>query len=233
MSHETEDDSRPDRQVRRERCFGGPSMGRRSACGTDVGHRVRTRPVCQVRRLPDGVEGAELAYARRDVRGPCVGTGRHPRTAHWGDAPGRRIRADSGTVQRLVGPVDLARFDSTVKVPTEGSGMMSRHPGRVPVCSLCAVRACTPPVTRAPRPPPHAGIIRRVAPLMGSSSRPSTGCAGVYFVRPCVRPDSNLKMPNDAVLPIAQQFDCVLLHSTQPPPQPYRQLVTRVDIADQ
>ena len=48
------------------------------------------------------------------------------------------IRAHSGTVQRLVGPVDLARFDSTVKVPTEGSGRTSRHPGRrVPVRSLC------------------------------------------------------------------------------------------------
>ena len=48
------------------------------------------------------------------------------------------IRAHSGTVQRLVGPVDLARFDATVKVPTEGSGRRSRHPGRRgPVRSLC------------------------------------------------------------------------------------------------
>ena len=52
--------------------------------------------------------------------------------------PQAGIRAHSGTVQRLVGPVDLARFDSTVKVPTEGSGRTSRHPGRrVPVRSLC------------------------------------------------------------------------------------------------
>ena len=52
--------------------------------------------------------------------------------------PQADIRAHSGTVQRLVGAVDLARFDSTVKVPTEGSGRTSRHAGRrVPVRSLC------------------------------------------------------------------------------------------------
>jgi hypothetical protein len=52
--------------------------------------------------------------------------------------PQAGIRAHSGTVQRLVGPVDLASFDSTVKVRTEGSGRTSRHPGRrVPVRSLC------------------------------------------------------------------------------------------------
>ena len=49
---------------------------------------------------------------------------------HIGAMPQAGIRAHSGTVQRLVGPVDLARFDSTVKVPTEGSGRTSRHPGR-------------------------------------------------------------------------------------------------------
>jgi hypothetical protein len=52
--------------------------------------------------------------------------------------PQAGIRAHSGTVQRLVGPVDLARFDSIVKVRSEGSGKTARHPGRrVPVRSLC------------------------------------------------------------------------------------------------
>ena len=45
---------------------------------------------------------------------------------HIGAMPQAGVRAHSGTVQRLVGPVDLARFDSTVKVPTEGSGRTSR-----------------------------------------------------------------------------------------------------------
>ena len=63
---------------------------------------------------------------------------RAPAHRHIGAMPQAGIRAHSGTVQRLVGPVDLARFDSTVKVPTEGSGRTSRHPGRrVPVRSLC------------------------------------------------------------------------------------------------
>ena len=57
---------------------------------------------------------------------------------HIGAMPQAGICAHSGTVQRLVGPGDLARFDSTVKVPTEGSGRTSRHPGRrVPARSLC------------------------------------------------------------------------------------------------
>ena len=60
--------------------------------------------------------------------------------------PQAGIRAHSGAVQRLVGPVDLARFDSTVKVPTEGSGRTSRHPAAAFLCARYAtVPACTPP----------------------------------------------------------------------------------------
>src|SRR5688572_24341467 len=55
----------------------------------------------------------------------------------WGDAPAS-IRAHSGTVQRLVGPVDLARFESHREGADEGLARTSRHPGRrVPVRSLC------------------------------------------------------------------------------------------------
>src|SRR4051794_15276694 len=54
---------------------------------------------------------------------------------HIGAMPQAGIRAHSGTVQP-VGPVDLARFDSIVKVRTEGSGKTARRPGRrVPVRS--------------------------------------------------------------------------------------------------
>ena len=54
-----------------------------------------------------------------------------------------RIREQSSG---LGGPVDLARFESTVKVPTEGSRRTSRHPGRRFLFARYAnVRACTPP----------------------------------------------------------------------------------------
>jgi hypothetical protein len=67
-----------------------------------------------------------------------VGT---PLTGTLGRCPRPGIRSHSGTVQRLVGPVDLARFDSTVKVPTEGSCRTSQHPGRRRSCSLVMRRS--------------------------------------------------------------------------------------------
>ena len=78
-------------------------------------------------------------YVRRRRRHPeCRAHDRErPRPAHWGDAPGRYSRAfgDSPAPRR---PSRSGGFDSTVKVPTEGSGRTSRHPGRrVPVRSLC------------------------------------------------------------------------------------------------
>ena len=66
-------------------------------------------------------------------------------TGTLGRFPGPYSR-ELGTVRRLFGPVDLARFDSTVKVPTEGSGRTSRHQAAVFLCARDAtVRACTPP----------------------------------------------------------------------------------------
>ena len=60
--------------------------------------------------------------------------------------PQAGIRAHSGTVQRLVGPVDLARFDSTVKL--RRNAQVGRR-GPQAAAFLCAryatVRACTPP----------------------------------------------------------------------------------------
>ena len=61
-------------------------------------------------------------------RAPSTALRPRGRRAHWGDARAG-IRAHSGTAQRLLGPVDLASFDSTAKVRTEGSGKTSRHPG--------------------------------------------------------------------------------------------------------
>ena len=65
----------------------------------------------------------------------------HDADRHIGAMPRARIRAHSGTVQRLVGTVDLARFDSTVRVPTEGSGRTSRHPRPPRSCAL-VMRRC-------------------------------------------------------------------------------------------
>ena len=63
---------------------------------------------------------------------------------HFGAMPQAGIRAHSGTVQRLVRPVDLARFDATVKVPTEGSGRTSRPQAAAILCARYAtIRACT------------------------------------------------------------------------------------------
>ena len=95
----------------------GPDERNSTACGS----RRNRRSVASAR----GDDEPALAIASATYR-------------HIGAMPQAGIRAHSGTVQRLVGPVDLARFDSTVKVPTEGSGRTSRHPGRrVPVRSLC------------------------------------------------------------------------------------------------
>ena len=91
--------------------------------GRCVSARSRERPVDHRAEAPRGAPSEQIW---------------HVPDRHIGAMPQVGIRADSGTVQRLVGPVDLARFDSTVKVPTEGSGRTSRHPGRrVPVRSLC------------------------------------------------------------------------------------------------
>ena len=62
------------------------------------------------------------------------------RPANWCDAQGRYSRA-FGTVQCLLGPVDLVRFDFTVKVPTEGSDRTSRHRGPPRSCAVVMRRS--------------------------------------------------------------------------------------------
>ena len=83
-------------------------------------------------RCDHDVRVGEVGGKRRvRQRSPC------PPTAHWGDAAGRYSRG-FGDSPAPRGPSRSGAFDSTVKVPTEGSGRTSRHPGRrVPVRSLC------------------------------------------------------------------------------------------------
>ena len=115
------------------------SFGRAVRSGWNAAHA----PTCRRQRLRPETRVPHLPPIRFGDR-PCSGGPRLrgsfklPSTGTLGRCARPIFPAHSGTVPRLVGPVDLARFDSTVKMPTEGSDRTSRHPGRrVPVRSLC------------------------------------------------------------------------------------------------
>ena len=92
---------------------------------------------------------------------------------HIGAMPHAGIRAHSGTVQRLVVPVDLARFDSTVKVPMEGSG---RTRGTQAAAFLCARYAAVRGEHSAGS--ARLGLGRAVGIIGGSGSAHRAGVGG-------------------------------------------------------
>ena len=113
-----------------ETAIGAPTSSRL----TIPSNRSRESQVRSVGRTRAGT--VDRSRRRAVMTSLCLQSRASP-TGTLGRCPSRYSRA-SGTVHRLVGPVDLARFDSTVKVPTEGSRRASRHPGRrVSVRSLC------------------------------------------------------------------------------------------------